>query len=63
MSIIENIFNVLQDGNLHTISNISKQAKSHWKTVKNQIEIILKIQEMPKIEVLKTDKQTLVRKI
>ena len=63
LKIIENIFDVLEDGNLHTISNISRQTKSHWNTIKNQVDLILKIQEMPKIEVLKTEKQTLVRKI
>jgi len=59
--IIENIYDVLQDGKIHTISDISHQIKSHWRTVKNQVDIILKIQEKPKIEILRASKQTLVR--
>jgi hypothetical protein len=59
--IVTNIFNVLQDGDIHTISDISRETKSHWRTIKNHIDIIAKIQEMPKIEILQAKKQTLVR--
>ena len=61
--LIENIFKILQDKQLHTINSLSHKSKYHWKTIKNYIDIILKIQEMPKIEVLKTSNHTLVRVI
>ena len=59
--IIDNIFKILQDKQLYTINSLSNKSKYHWKTIKNYIDIILKIQEMPKIEVLKTSNHTLVR--
>ena len=59
--IINDIFKILQDKQLHTINGLSNKSKYHWKTIKNYIEMILKIQEMPKIEVLKTSNHTLVR--
>ena len=59
--IIDEIFEVLSDKKIHTISDIASNTKSHWKTIRNQIDIILKVQEKPKIELLKASKQTLVR--
>jgi hypothetical protein len=61
IEIIDGIYKALQDGNIHTISNISRQANAHWKTIKNHINIIARIQELPKIEILKASNQTLVR--
>ena len=37
-------------------------AKSNWSTIKNQIEIIKKIQALPKLEIIHASKQILVRK-
>lgn len=62
LQIIDNIFNALEDGKFHTISEISEMAKSNWSTIKNQIEIIKKIQALPKLEIIHASKQILVRK-
>jgi len=63
IEIIEGIYNVLQDGKIHTISDISSQANAHWKTIQNHINIIAKVQELPKIEILKASNHTLVRTV
>lgn len=63
IKIIEGIYNALEDGKFHTISEIASLAKSNWRTVKNQIDLVAKIQEMPKIEVIQASKQILVRKL
>lgn len=62
ISIVENIFQALNDGKFHTISDISRISKSNWKTIKNQVELIKKIQELPKIEIIHASKHMLVRK-
>ncbi|MFX1239007.1 MAG: hypothetical protein ACFFAS_04335 [Promethearchaeota archaeon] len=61
LEIIAKIFEVLQDNKLHTISDISRQSNIHWKSIKNQLDIILKVQDLPKIELLEASKQLLVR--
>lgn len=63
IKIIEGIYKALEDGKYHTISEISGLAKSNWRTVKNQVYLVKKIQEMPKIEVLQASKQILIRKL
>lgn len=63
LKIVENIFNVLDDGKYHTISEISLMAKSNWKTIKNQVELIKKIQDLPKLDIIHASKQILVRKL
>ena len=63
IKIVENIFNALDDGKFHTISDISRTSKSNWKTIKHQVELIKKIQELPKIEIIYASKQILVRKV
>jgi hypothetical protein len=63
LKIIEGIYKALDDGKFHTISEISGLAKSNWRTVKNQVTLVTKIQEMPKIEIIKASKQILVRKL
>ena len=63
IKIIEGIYNALEDGKFHTISEIASLAKSNWRTIKNQIDLVAKIQEMPKIEVIQASKQILVRKL
>jgi hypothetical protein len=35
---------------------------SNWNTIKNQIELIRKIQNLPKLDVIHASKQILVRK-
>jgi len=62
LSIVENIYKALNDGKYHTISDISQKANSNWSTVKNQIELIRKIQGLPKIKIIHASKQILVRK-
>ena len=62
LEIIEEIFDVLNDNKVHTISDLSHQIKVHWRTVKNKIVLIQKIQDMPKIEVLEGSKQLYIRK-
>ncbi|MHA1192179.1 MAG: hypothetical protein ACTSP9_07755 [Promethearchaeota archaeon] len=52
----------MEDGKYHTISEISKEAKSNWKTIKKQVDLINKIQEMPKLEIIHAAKQILVKK-
>ena len=61
--IVENIFQALEDGKFHTISDISRASKSNWKTIRHQVELIKKIQELPKIEIIHASKQVLVRKL
>jgi hypothetical protein len=61
--IIENIFNALDDGKFHTISEISQRANSNWSTIKNQVELIQKIQNLPKLDVIHASKQILVKKL
>ena len=63
IKIVENIFQALDDGKFHTISDISRISRSNWRTIKNQVELIKKIQELPKIEILHASKQVLVRKV
>jgi len=63
IKIIEGIYNALEDGKFHTISDIASLAKSNWRTVKNQIDLVKKIQEMPKIEIIPASKQILVKKL
>ena len=63
IKIIEGIYNALEDGKFHTISDIASLAKSNWRTVKNQIDLVKKIQEMPKIEIIQASKQILVKKL
>ena len=63
IEIIEGIYKALGDGKYHTISEISGLAKSNWRTVKNQIYLVKKIQEMPNIEIIQASKQILVRKL
>jgi len=60
---VENIYQALDDGKFHTISDISQRANSNWSTIKNQIELIKKIQELPKIDIIHASKQILVRKV
>lgn len=60
---MENIYQALGDGKFHTISDISQKANSNWSTIKNQIELIKKIQELPKIDIIHASKQILVRKV
>ncbi|MFX1461338.1 MAG: hypothetical protein ACFFBT_17970, partial [Promethearchaeota archaeon] len=60
---VENIYNALDDGKFHTISEISELAKSNWSTIKNQIELINKIQDLPKLDIIHASKQILVRKV
>ena len=60
---MENIYQALDDGKFHTISDISQRANSNWSTIKNQIELIKKIQELPKIDIIHASKQILVRKV
>ncbi|MFX1394244.1 MAG: hypothetical protein ACFFAH_11780 [Promethearchaeota archaeon] len=62
IQIIESIYKVLEDGKYHTISEISRLAKSNWSTVKNQINIIVKIQKLPKLDMINASKQVLVKK-
>ncbi|MFX1572926.1 MAG: hypothetical protein ACFFB0_09260 [Promethearchaeota archaeon] len=62
MQIVENIYNALDDGKFHTISEISEKANSNWSTIKNQIELIIRIQELPEIDIIHASKQILVRK-
>ncbi|MFX1256788.1 MAG: hypothetical protein ACFFAN_02935 [Promethearchaeota archaeon] len=59
--IIENIYKALADGKYHTISEISRLAKSNWNTIKNQIALIVKIQELPNLKVINASKQVLVK--
>ena len=61
-TIVDNIYKALEDGKYHTISEISKEAKSNWKTIKKQVDLITKIQEMPKLEIIHAAKQILVKK-
>jgi hypothetical protein len=63
LKIIQGIYKVLEDGKFHTISEISGLAKSNWRTVKNQVDLVTKIQELPKIEIIQASKQILVRKL
>ncbi|MFX0026444.1 MAG: hypothetical protein ACFE8M_08500, partial [Candidatus Hermodarchaeota archaeon] len=60
---VENIYNALDDGKFHTISEISELAKSNWSTIKSQIELIKKIQDLPKLDIIHASKQILVRKV
>jgi hypothetical protein len=53
----------LDDGKFHTISDISEKANSNWTTIKNQVELIKKIQDLPKIDIIHASKQILVRKL
>ena len=62
LKIIEGIYKALNDGKFHTISEISSLAKSNWRTVKNQVDLVQKIQRLPKIEIIEASKQILVRK-
>lgn len=59
---MDNIYNALEDGKYHTISDISHQSNSNWRTIKNQIDIIQKIQGLPKIQIIHAAKQVLVKK-
>ena len=61
--IVESIFLALEDGKFHTISDISRVSRSNWKTIRNQVELIKKIQGLPKIEIIHASKQVLVRKL
>jgi hypothetical protein len=60
---LEQIYKVLDDGKLHTISEISQLSNSNWNTIKNQVEFIKKVQDLPKIDIVHASKQILVRKI
>ncbi|TFG02421.1 MAG: hypothetical protein EU540_01570 [Promethearchaeota archaeon] len=60
--IIESIYNALGDGRYHTISEISRLAGSNWITIKNQVDIIVKIQELPNLKIINASKQVLVKK-
>jgi len=61
--IVENIYQALEDGKFHTISDISQIANSNWTTIKNQVELIKKIQQLPEIDIIHASKQILVRKL
>jgi len=63
LQIVDNIYIALDDGKFHTISEISQKAKSNWSTVKNRIELIKMIQDLPKIDIIHASKQILVRKL
>jgi len=63
LEIVENIYNALNDGKFHTISEISEKANSNWSTIKNQIEIIEKIQNLPKLDIIYASKQILVKRV
>ena len=62
-TIIESIYEALDDGKYHTISDISNKVKSNWTTIKNQVDLIIKIQEQPKLDKIEASKQILVKKI
>lgn len=63
IEIVNNIFDVLEDGKLHTISNLARETKSNWRTIKNQVNLIVEIQRRPKIEILNSTNNILVRKL
>ena len=63
IEIIDKIYNALEDGKFHTISEIASISKSNWRTIKNQVDLVKIIQEKPKIEVIQAAKQILVRKL
>lgn len=60
--IIENIYDALNDGKFHTISEISQNANSNWSTIKHQVKLIQKIQDLPKLDIIHASKQILVRR-
>jgi len=62
LEIIENIFKALEDGKYHTISDISQKAASNWNTIKSQVELVKKIQELPTLDIIHASKQILVKK-
>ena len=63
IKIVNNIFDILEDGKLHTISNLARETKSNWRTIKNQVNLIVEIQKRPKIEILSSTNNILVRKL
>lgn len=63
IKIVNNIFDILEDGKLHTINNLARETKSNWRTIKNQVNLIVEIQKRPKIEILSSTNNILVRKL
>ena len=63
IEIVNSIFDILDDGKLHTISNLARETKSNWRTIKNQVNLIVEIQKRPKIEILSSTNNILVRKL
>lgn len=63
IEIVNSIFDILEDGKLHTISNLARETKSNWRTIKNQVNLIVEIQKRPKIEILSSTNNILVRKL
>lgn len=63
IEIVNSIFDILDDGKLHTISNLARETKSNWRTIKNQVNLIVEVQKGPKIEILSSTNNILVRKL
>ncbi len=63
IEIVNSIFDILEDGKLHTISNLARETKSNWRTIKNQVNLIVEIQKRPKIEILSSTNNILIRKL
>jgi len=63
IEIVNSIFDILDDGKLHTISNLARETKSNWRTIKNQVNLIVEVQKRSKIEILSSTNNILVRKL
>jgi len=48
--IVEAIFKVLNDGNVHNADEIARLSGCSWRSVVNWLDLIVKIQSMPKVE-------------
>ena len=48
--LVDGIFKVLNDGNRHNADEIARLVGCSWRAVINWLDLIVKIQRMPKVE-------------
>jgi len=54
--ILDGIFNILNDGNMHNVGEIADHVGCNWMTVMRWLNMIVKIQNMPKVKMARAGK-------
>lgn len=58
---VEKIFNILETGRPLSLTTLSKRAKMHYWTAQQYIDLIVNIQNRPRVEKIESERTVLVR--